>query len=305
MIITKLAGGLGNQMFQYALGRRLALKHKTILKLDTSFLLDRTPKENFTYRNYELGVFAIESEIAKPAETAKFTYKPVGYLDKLIHRLPHRFRPYVVCDEPPFNYTYYETAITKSNRNTYLSGFWQSEKYFKDVESIIRSDFRFAVPPDDENETLLRLIGNVCSVSLHVRRSDYVDNQISNQYHGSCMPYYYQQAMQLVSGKVSNPHFFVFSDDPVWASEHLQFSGSVTFVNFNHGNKSYEDLRLMSHCRHHIIANSSFSWWGAWLNYNPNKMVIAPKQWINPDSVWARKHGIMVVDVLPKNWITL
>ena len=295
MIITKLAGGLGNQMFQYALGRRLALKHKTILKLDTSFLLDRTPKENFTYRDYELGVFAIKTEIAKPAETAKFTYFPVGGLRKTANRLLRKLRPHVVIEEPPSSFVYYEPAIAGSCLNTYLSGYWQSEKYFKNIESTIRSDFRFATHTDIGDDTLLRSICNVCSVSVHVRRGDYVSNQITNEFHGVCTPGYYQKAIQVITNKVSNPHFFVFSDDPAWTVEHLRFSYPVTFVNSNYGSKSYKDMRLMSHCRHHIIANSSFSWWGAWLNPDPNKMVIAPKQWFNDPT-------INTSDLIPGEW---
>jgi hypothetical protein len=143
-----------------------------------------------------------------------------------------------------------------------------------------------------------RIGGEESAVSIHVRRGDYVSDAGTNRFHGTCSVDYYHDAVDRISGFAPASHFFVFSDGIDWAKENLRLRQPVTYVDFNDGEKNYEDLRLMSLCKHHIIANSSFSWWGAWLNPNPDKIVIAPKKWFNDPS-------INTDDLIPNSWLRL
>lgn len=151
---------------------------------------------------------------------------------------------------------------------------------------------------DVTNEQVAQNILSVNAVSLHVRRGDYVSNLTINQFHGTCSLEYYNQAIAQIAKKVETPHFFVFSDDPEWVKSNLKIDYSITIVDHNNADKNYEDIRLMSLCKHHIIANSSFSWWGAWLCRNPNKIVIAPLKWFNDKS-------INTTDLIPDGWIKI
>ncbi len=180
----------------------------------------------------------------------------------------------------------------------YLQGYWQSEKYFKDIEKIIRDDFTFSEEPDYQNKQMADTIKCCEAVSLHVRRGDYVSNPVTTEYHGICSEDYYRRAVREVERYCKNPQFFVFSDDPSWAKENLETGYPTTIIDFNGSEKDYEDLRLMSLCQHHIIANSSFSWWGAWLSWNPQKIVIAPKKWFN-------RPEINTQDLIPESWIRI
>ena len=291
MIVVKLMGGLGNQMFQYAAGRRLAIKHRTVLKLDLSFLLDRTPRDNFTYRTYELDVFNIQGNIASPSETNRF----VPNNRNIFYNIKRKLKWIKVITEP---YSHFHEDVLSAPDNSYIDGYWQSEKYFKDVEDIIRSDFTLKPEMATINQEFTKQISSCDSVSLHIRRGDYVSNSVINEYHGSCSLEYYQEAVAKIATCVKNPHLFIFSDDLNWAKEHLNFNYPIKFITHNGAEKSYEDLRLMSLCKHNIIANSSFSWWGAWLNTNPGKIVIAPKKWFNDSS-------INTDDLIPDSWVRI
>jgi hypothetical protein len=181
--------------------------------------------------------------------------------------------------------------------NVYLAGYWQSEKYFKEIEDIIRRDFCLKSEPGPENAAMADEIKGVPSVCVHVRRTDYVTDPRTNQHHGTCSPEYYRNAACLVGSQVSNPHFFVFSDEPDWARANLELPVPTTFVTHNGSEKGYEDLRLMALCQHYIIANSSFSWWGAWLG-NSGGIVVAPKRWFNTEGRDTR-------DLIPAGWARL
>jgi hypothetical protein len=181
----------------------------------------------------------------------------------------------------------------------FLSGYWQSEKYFSDAIGVIRDTFAFRRPPSGLNNSLATQIAaqNATAISLHVRRGDYVHKAAVSQTHGSCSLSYYDAAVRHMASHVKTPHFYVFSDDTDWVRANLNMPFPHVFVEHNRGSASYEDMRLMSLCRHHIIANSSFSWWGAWLNADPEKIVVAPDKWFNNENV--------VEDLFLSDWVRL
>jgi hypothetical protein len=258
MIITKLIGGLGNQMFQYAIARRIARNRHELLKLDI------TSYQDYKLWNYTLNHLNIIENIATPAEI-----KAVKSQNHIRERFFH-FDPAVLSLKP--------------DSDIYLDGYWQSEKYFKDIVADLRREFTVKTAPAAENARLITAIKGCNSVAIHIRRGDYVSNPIIYQYHGVCPLDYYLRAMARLKAIVVNPHYFIFSDDQAWTGEYFQLEDQLTFVTVNGLDHGYEDLRLMSHCKYHIIANSSFSWWGAWLADYPEKLVYAPSKWFNqPD----------------------
>ena len=285
MIIVKLIGGMGNQMFQYALGRRLAIENKTELKLDVS---GYEHQEGITPRAYGLGVFSVDGQIASEEEVAGIKYPNVlfaklglsgkGYL---------RERMANIFDE----------RILHAGNDHYLEGYWQTEQYFKEIRDVLLKEFSLRPEYDHLDPSVLRAMADGESVALHVRRGDYVSNPETNKYHGTCSPEYYHSAIRFIADKVGTPTFFVVSDDIAWVKENIKIDFPVTYVS-NGILKDYEELILMSKCKHNIIANSSFSWWGAWLNQNPDKIVIAPKQWFNDPS--AAKN-----DIVPDSWVRM
>jgi Glycosyl transferase family 11 len=184
-----------------------------------------------------------------------------------------RFKSYVV--EPGFNYW---PDIRGLLGDIYLDGYWQSEQYFAQYADKIREDFTFKLQLSNQNAVITKQISQENSVSLHVRRGDYVTNS-KNAFIGVCSLDYYQTAVEQIKMQVDKPVFFIFSDDINWVKDNLSLDDKAVLISHNLGSESYNDMRLMSLCSHNIIANSSFSWWGAWLNANPNKIVIAPKQW--------------------------
>ena len=136
------------------------------------------------------------------------------------------------------------------------------------------------------------------SVCIHIRRGDYVEDIITNQFHGVCNLDYYYRSIEYIASKIKNPYFFVFSDDPLWVKQNLILKYPCDYIDQNFGKKDYEDMRVISKCKHNIIANSSFSWWGAWLNINPNKIVIAPKNWF-------KSKAINTKDLIPESWFKI
>jgi hypothetical protein len=180
----------------------------------------------------------------------------------------------------------------------YLQGYWQSERYFLKHASTIRKDFTFRQSPSGQNADLMRTILDSAAVSIHVRRGDYVSNPKTFANHGICTPEYYFNAIDIMRQRVPNARFFAFSDDPQWVTSVLapRCDGMIV-VDHNQAEDSCNDMQLMSLCRHHIIANSSFSWWGAWLNQNPDKIVVAPRNWF--------ANGKDSTDLIPETYIRL
>lgn len=274
MIISHVIGGLGNQMFQYATARALSLQNNVSLKLDLSDY-----SENSAHNGFELDrVFGIDVQQA----SKKDFYQVLGWrrlqiIRRLMKSPKGRFlRNNRFIKETKLSYW---SGIETIPNDCYLIGYWQSEKYFSKYSEIIKSDFTFSKPFDEKNLQLAEEIQNCNSVSMHVRRGDYLLYTKSTYY--NCPPKYYKRAISYLSNKVENPTFFIFSDDPEWVRSNFSINFPSVIVESNQGRKSYNDMRLMSLCKHHIIANSSFSWWGAWLsNTNiKNKIIIAPELW--------------------------
>ena len=289
MIIVKLIGGLGNQMFQYAAGRRLAHKHNTQLKLDISSF------GSYRLRRYGLHHFNIEATIASPEEVASLTIKKQGIAERVLRkalRWSSGPAPTYIREK----HFHFDPDILNLPDGVYLDGYWQSEKYFADIAGIIRQEFTVKTPQKGKDKELAEQITSCESVSLHIRRGDFVSDSHTNQVHGTCDLDYYRRCVENFTPTVKHPHFFIFSDEPQWARDNLKLPFSTTLVDHNGVDKNYEDMRLMSQCKHHIIANSSFSWWGAWLNPIEDKLVFAPKRWFTKDN--RNLH-----DLIPNQWI--
>ena len=267
MIIARIEGGLGNQMFIYAAARSLALYTGRMLKLDVSsaFNLD-------TYgRRYRLRIFNIQAQEASEEDVAVYKVESGSFkrLRNLNRLLPLNWRS-LIEERSLFDPRILQ--FKPKREKVYLIGYWQREEYFKRVANFIRKDFTLKVGLSTETLTLSEWIRNVKneSVCLHVRR-------IAYEY---LLPKsYYDKAFEILQERVKKPHYFIFSDDFEWVKENLNPPDPFEFVTHNGAERDFEDLWLMSQCRHAIIANSSFSWWGAWLNENPGKVVIAPADW--------------------------
>ncbi len=294
MIAVKLMGGLGNQMFQYAAARAMAADRQCPVFLDRSFL--ETPSEGkWTQRYFELDVFNIQTSV------------PEDFSVRLLKRLNSNSRWNRISNSAlwmlPYR-NYYEAVqgfhseLLQFPQHVYLQGYFQSEQYFLRHEQLIRKEFTFKTAASGKNAEVLQQIRNSNAVSVHVRRGDYVSLPAAAEYHALTGLPYYQRAVEILAAENSDMSFFVFSDDPEWCRQHLKLPGPTMIVDWNNGKASFEDLRLMSNCKHHIIANSSFSWWGAWLNPSIEKKVIAPQKWVNDPAQYNP-------DLLPASWIKL
>lgn len=288
MIVVQLIGGLGNQMFQYAAGRSLAYRHNTELKLDISKF------KNDPLREYGLSQFNIIERFATEKDFMKIKIHS--------HQLQNFFKrvnckifgknALLYTNESHFNF---DPDFFTLPDNVYLEGYWQSEKYFSDIKDIIHDSFKITTEQNSANKKMSELIERSNSVSIHIRRGDYISDAKTHNDHGVCPQEYYNAAIEKIDAVIDNPLFFIFSDDPFWVQKEFKIAHRCIHVNINYEHKSYEDLRLITLCKNHIIANSSFSWWGAWLSNNPDKIVYAPKKWFN-------NLALNTVDLIPSEW---
>lgn len=297
MVIVKLCGGLGNQMFPYSAGRRLALHLDTQLKLDITGFHVYKERSELDFRQYGLHVFNINESFASADEIRALATVTQGGIGAFVHRLFHSKakRPKSYIKE---KHVHFDPTILQLKDDIYLDGNWVSWKYFEDIESTIRKDFTFKKSATGENRIFQEEIQTCQSISLHIRRGDYVNDPKTNAIHGTCSLEYYKNAIQYIDKRVKNPHFFVFSDDLDWTRDNLKTHYPMTFVDCNGPLDGHEDMRLMSKCKHNIVANSGFSWWGAWLNDNPDKIVIGPKKWVQSDKY--KMHTLV-----PDEWVRL
>lgn len=292
MIIVRLYGGMGNQMFQYALGRALALKNKTTLGLDIYDLLDRTPRQGFTFREYDLDLFSIEAEMVSQ-KSLSFWHRSCG--KGLAGVVLNKLRRNLFGGQGRERGFKFNPKVLDLGSGAYLDGYWQNPKYFESIAGIIRKDFTLKNPLPENIKELKKEIESLNSVCVHVRRGDYV----GNKFHDVVNREYYNQAINILAKKINIEHIYVFSDDIDWCKENLSFSYTVTFVGKEYGGeRASGHFELMKSCKHFIIANSSFSWWTAWLAENSEKVVIAPKVWFGDKSIDTSQR-------IPENWIRI
>ena len=297
MVIAEINSGLGNQMFQYAAAKSLASHLNTPLLLDISWY--HASESAQTPRAFELNVYPeIQESIASP-EMINELIRPasVGIVNKIKHRLNrmravHRQWAFV---EPHFHFY---PSFFEARNSVYLSGYWQSEKYFLPIADQIRQTFTLNIPEADVNFNVLKRIQSVNAISIHVRRGDMIKNPDVAHVHGSCNLDYYQRAMKLIEKSVNEPVYFIFSDDTDWCKENLKSMHPLEFITGNEEDRAFWDIQLMRNCKHHITANSSFSWWGAWLNPSASKKVISPLRWFADDSKDTS-------DLIPADWMRI
>jgi hypothetical protein len=277
MIIVRLMGGLGNQMFQYAVGRNLALSNSTDLKLDISHYSQQPLGSHEAVRNFDLDVFNINGSVATNEEVMRLAGRSrFDLVNKVLRKVLGPRSSHFV------ERTYlYDPDVLKLPDNTYLDGYFQTEKYFCDIEEIIRTDFTFKDEMSLKAMKIVRQIDASNSVCVHVRRTDF----LTNSAFGVQDVDYFERAEKIISSRVSEPKYFVFSDDIEWCQHNLSFQSETIFVDEDFGPRKFrDDLRLMVQCKNYIISNSSFAWWAVWLNQIRDNIVIAPKTWVqHPD----------------------
>jgi hypothetical protein len=279
---------MGNQMFQFACGKALSVKHGVPLILDHSYLERKQPR-NITKRNYELTAFGIEMK------ASKYLLFKIYFSSFLARIFSHKSFYKLINEKSPYEantkFPYYNNLI--------INGYFQSESYFENFSNIIKGSFKF-IEPGYEHENLINKIRkHKNSVSILIRRDDYLNFNIENILSIN----YYQSAIEYIKLNVPNPYFFIFTiGDTEWTKENFQnFENSEIIENENPNLVGFEKMRAMSLCCNNIIANSSFGWWSAWLNENPEKIVIAPKNWINNDII----NNKISKSRYPKNWIKI
>jgi len=296
MVRLRIFGGLGNQMFQYAYGRSLACRHNTGLLLDYYDQINRT---DFDGENLikitEVFDLSVKLYIGKTRKDLINKYN-LKYIDQLISKACLKLN--CVVSENENNHP---LSKIESCKNIYITGYWQGEQYFADIKDIIRNDFRFKVEKDASSLDIYKQIVETNSVSLHIRGKDY----LSRTFYNRCTVEYYLEAIRLISKANSGLKFFIFTDD----MDNLRNSYSPLLefckvVDYRTGlNRDVVDLLLMSKCRHNVIANSSFSWWGAWLNANPHKIIVSPKKWLNEE--WAGNPHYSDESRVPAEWLKI
>jgi hypothetical protein len=288
MIYTSIYGGLGNQMFQYATAKSISVARNVDFKIDTC----KMNNSNFITRNFLLNKFNISAQMAQIDEV--FEFHNNKYFDFVLRKL---YQKNIKLTNKIFEKKYFHfDKDLLSNQKGYLDGYWQSFKYFENIRDILLKEFTLVQELNFENKLILNQINESNSVSIHIRRGDYVKDKKNEKIYAVFGMEYYEDAIFYLIKTIQNPSFFVFSDDLEWASKNLDLK-NATFVDVNATQNPANDLILMSCCKHNIIANSTFSWWSAWLNKNAQKVVIAPKRWMSTID--------NLDDLYPQNWIRL
>lgn len=279
MIVTKLMGGLGNQMFQYAMAKNYALLNNLPLQIDTSFLENRNRGPGFVYRDYELDLLSVDDELWKPDNN------------------------FLSVREPHFHYSdhSYQRAnkilTTNPEKNIMFEGYWQTPKYFHENAEVIRKSFKHKSRVGNKKGIFKEMVDQIdsCeSVMINIRRGDY----LNNNFHGVMSVDYITHAVKKLKSSLSELRFFIFSDDLSWCENNINLKNCI-FVGHEYAGEKFEYyLQLMKRCKHHIISNSTFAWWAAWLNDNPDQHVIAPKKWFTDSSINTN-------DLIPDKWIRI
>jgi hypothetical protein len=321
MILFEVSGGLGNQMFQYASARRLAGQGDGVMLADLYFLgLHLQPP-----RRHRLDKFRVRSSVVPWHHV--WRYSPIEFVTRVTRRqfsaptakrllsaaarrgmesaCRYRFHEYQPGQpKPPLKkgkvvserHFHFDPEMLSLSGDNLLVGYWQTEKYFGDIAPQLRAEFQVKTPQQGQDEIVAAHMRRTESVSLHVRRGD---KATAKDFNGSSAEYC-RHAVAWFRERLSSPVFFVFTDDWDWVRQHLPAAPDMVHVCHNGDDEDYEDLRLMSQCRHHIIAPSSFSWWGAWLNPSPEKLVVSP-----PHHRWLNFRNCDTSDVVPNSWVQL
>ncbi|MCK5137864.1 MAG: alpha-1,2-fucosyltransferase [Bacteroidales bacterium] len=293
MIIVQITSGLGNQLFQYAAAKALSIQLNTSLKLDLSYY------EENDDRRFLLDKFNIISTKASPSEMDQLKgYRSNTIRAKIKRRLNFSgFEYYNKTHIKERTFHNFYPDIFKHRGDLYLEGYWINPNYFKGIETTLRSEYSLKDELEETNIRILNLIENTNSVSIHVRRGDFLNNNFFK------LPEleYYRTAINIISERIHNSSLFIFSDDPEWCKIYFRSEKHrFTIITNNLDIGDHVDLFLMSKCKHNIISNSSFSWWGAWLNKTPKKIIIAPKLWYNNKQA---QKSIESGDLLPNAWL--
>lgn len=286
-MIVRITGGIGNQMFQYALKKSMDYKG------EKSYLDLRFYDRKQVHNGYELErVFGMKDELYSgklkaPSEKYNLLCKVFYKLGKRMLKTPHSLTEILI--------DYYSDWKKLSGKNFFLDGYWQSEDYFADCQKEIRECFVFPAFTEQRNIDLIKMISGKETVAIHVRRGDFLG---TSKFECLGTTDYYQKSVVYILNKVKNPLFIVLSDDISWCKSNLELDETTLYVDWNSGNKSFRDMQIMSVCKHNIIANSSFSWWGAWLNGNPKKIVVAPDHFY-------KGHERDESHLIPKDWVKI
>ena len=290
MVISNLKGGLGNQMFEYAAGYVLAKKRQEDFKVDLTHLHNHKDFKNETPREFQLAFFNVDCKFSSKEEVIRIKKSYSKCIPFLI-QLDEVLVMYNVIKYPLF---------TNISKDVYMNSYFQNEKYFSEYKNDIIEKFtlkkEFITKDFLKMKKLIEKERN--SISIHIRRGDYITNKKANKWHGVLEEDYYHNAIEYLKNekKMINSQIFLFSDDTAWVEENIDF-GVKTYYMSEKFNPA-QSIILMSKCKNNIIANSSFSWWGAWLNNNKNKVVIAPSKWL--------AHGDGPhKGIVPQNWIRL
>lgn len=296
MIGIRLEGGLGNQMFQYALGKHVAVKNGTGLLFDIESY-KTNPIADCSYWlewfNIDIKDHLLSAQQLRQIKRYRRRHGRRWAWHNLIFANKDRY-----IEEKSYAF---DPAVLSAKNDSYLHGWWQSEKYFLPIRDSLLKDFEPRAPLAGRNKETAERMSATNSVAMHIRRLDYVKNPKTRRFHGELPKSYYDEALKVVAERSGEPlELFVISDDPEWVAAHMPFPYPTTHITWNHPYKApYEDMRLMSLCRHAVTANSSFGWWGAWLNQNKEKIVVAPAHWV------AGMDREKTEDVVPDAWVKL
>lgn len=298
MITVRVTDGLGNQLFQYACGRALAEYHKEPLRLDIHHYT------HSSYRNYLLDKFGIAGQVLTESESERLDspFKD-SKLGKMLFRLKqHTFRgcdPKYIVETPITHFLSAPRNMSKIRHTTnhaYLVGYWQRLEYFMDIRNLLLKELQPQWNLSDKSRSIVLDMKQSNSVGISVRRGDYTLPH-NRTFYGLLESSFYVHAAHNIRDRTTDPNYFIFSDDNDWARSNIKCPGRTVFVTHNHGLKPHDDLFLLSCCKHHVIANSTFSWWGAWLA-DDGGIVIAPEQWLAGRSTKS-------LGLLAQNWLTL
>lgn len=302
MLIVRMVGGLGNQLFQYAFARTLSKKLNRKLYIDDSWyyevhLLDnKSCPYSTTIRNFFLKYYNIQTPIINKVH--------LNWIKRLEikSKYSHFFR--FLLDGPmnklsfeKINHKNYSFDVIKKIPRAYLIGYWQNNDIIDNYKQLLSNDLILKNPLSKRNELYLNSINSKNSIAVHFRRGDYISNPKYRELYAPCSKKYYQNGIKLIQNLINNPHFYIFSDDIKWVKNNYDFTTDTTFI--DNSGPEYEHLFLMNQCKHQITANSTFSWWAAWLNTNPHKIIITPLYW------YYDKHLNETVTRIPDEWIKI